>query len=154
MGHQAQVPVLLEKKKYALIQLCGIKGEVKAFHVIASGTNPPNPVELLGSVRMAKMLKALHEPYDYIIPDLPPVREVSDALVAAKQTDGILMVVRGNYYGCSLLREAIHKLEFVGARILGVAYNCANEKGGCYGKGDYKRYGHRDYGRNRSSSGG
>lgn len=129
-----------QKEINSLIRLCGIRGAEKAFHVITSGTNPPNPVELLGSARMEKMLKALREPYDYIILDLPPVCEVSDALVVAKQTDGILMVVREDHCSRSLLTEALGKLEFVDARILGVAYNCANKDGGHYGKGYYKRY--------------
>ena len=147
-----------QKQMNALIRPCGIKGNEKAFHVITAGTNPPNPMELLGSARMEKMLEALHEPYDYIILDLPPISEVSDALVVSKLTDGMLMVVREDYCSRSLLGEAVQKLEFVGARILGIAYNCTNEAGGRYGKSYYKRYGKRyykryykHYGRNGSS---
>ena len=144
-----------QKEKSALVRICGIKGNEKAFHVITSGTNPPNPMELLGSSRMEKLLEAFREPYDYIILDLPPICEVSDALVVAKQTDGMLMVVREDYCSRNLLGEAVKKLEFVGARVLGVAYNCTNKEGGRYGKGYYKRYykryGRSYYRRNRSA---
>ena len=134
-----------QKDMNSLIRLCGIKGNEKAFHVITSGTNPPNPMELLGSVRMEKMLDVLREPYDYIILDLPPISEVSDALVVAKRTDGMLMVVRENYCSRSLLGEAVSKLEFVGARVLGVTYNCTDKESGRYGKAYYKRYYKRGY---------
>lgn len=129
-----------QKEMKSLIRQCGIKGNEKAFHVITSGTNPPNPMELLGSVRMEKMLDALREPYDYIILDLPPVCEVSDALVVAKRTDGMLMVVRENYCSRSLLNEAVRKLEFVDARVLGISYNCTNKESGRYGKKYYRSY--------------
>ena len=129
-----------QKDMASLIRQCGIKDNEKAFHVITSGTNPPNPMELLGSARMEKMLVVLREPYDYIILDLPPVCEVSDALVVAKRTDGMLMVVREDYCSRNLLNEAIRKLKFVDARVLGVAYNCANAESGRYGKKYYKRY--------------
>lgn len=129
-----------QKEMKSLIRQCGIKGNEKAFHVITSGTNPPNPMELLGSVRMEKMLDALRDLYDYIILDLPPVCEVSDALVVAKRTDGMLMVVRENYCSRSLLNEAVRKLEFVDARVLGISYNCTNKESGRYGKKYYKSY--------------
>ena len=134
-----------QKEMNSLIRFCGIKDNEKAFHVITSGTNPPNPMELLGSVRMEKMLDTLRDLYDYIILDLPPISEVSDALVVAKRTDGMLMVVREDYCSRSLLGESVRKLEFVGARVLGVTYNCADQESGHYGKKYYKRYYKRYY---------
>ena len=50
-----------------LIQFCGIRNEEKAFHVISSGMTPPNPMELLSSARMERLLERLRESYDYII---------------------------------------------------------------------------------------
>ena len=113
-----------------------------AFDVISSGRNPPNPIELLSSARMQKVLEQFRESYDYIILDLPPVGEVSDALVAAKLVDGILLVVRQNYCDRNALGTAINQFRFVDARILGVVLNCASEGGSGYGKRyrSYKRY--------------
>lgn len=125
-----------------LIQYCGMPNDEKAFHVITAGENPPNPVELLSSARMSKALTTLREHYDYVIMDLPPVGEVSDALAVAKETDGMLLVVRQDYCNRSMLGEAVRQFEFVGAKILGVIYNCAKESSGKYGHGKsyYKRY--------------
>lgn len=122
-----------------VFQYCGLPGEEKAFAVIAAGRNPPNPVELLSSARMKKMLEALRKPYDYIILDLPPVGEVSDALVVAKSTDGMLLVSRQNYGDRVSFSSAIRQFEAVDSRILGVVMNAAQENTSGYGK-RYKKY--------------
>ena len=129
-----------QEQESKLLQYCGIPGDEHAFHVIASGKNPPNPVELLSSDRMHRMLEQLREKYDYIIMDLPPIGEVSDALAVAKETDGILLVVRQN--GCDriALNSAIRQFEFVEARILGVVFNCTTEETSGYGKKYARKY--------------
>ena len=128
-----------------LIQLCGIKNDERAFHAISSGRTPPNPMELLSSPKMLKMLERLRQMYDYIILDLPPVGEVGDALAAAKLTDGMLVVVRQNYCNRIALDSAIRQFEFVDAKILGVIFNCIDEHGGKYGNHYYKKYYNRYY---------
>ncbi len=130
-----------------LLQPCGLPGEEEAFAVIAAGRNPPNPVELLSSAKMAKILKQMREVFDYIILDLPPVAEVSDAMAVAKETDGMLLVVRQDYCDHLALGGAVREFEFVNAKILGVVYNCTLDQMGGYGKKYYKRYYRRYYGR-------
>ena len=135
-----------------LIQPCGIKDDEYAFHTISSGRVPPNPMELLGSTKMEKMLAQLRQNYDYIILDLPPVGEVGDALVAAKLTDGMLLVVRQNYCDRVALNEAVRQFEFVDAKILGIVFNCIIESKDAYGYRNryYKKYYRRYYGRRYS----
>lgn len=123
-----------------LLQYCGIQGNETAFHVITAGQNPPNPMELLSSDRMAKILSRLRSEYDYILLDLPPVGEVSDAMAVAKQTDGILMVVRQNYCDRRALADAVGQLEFIHAKLVGFVFNCAAENRGKSGKEYTKRY--------------
>ncbi len=124
-----------------LIQHCGLEDDICAFHVIAAGRIPPNPMELIGSNKMERMLEALRANYDYIILDLPPVGEVGDALAAVTMTDGMLLVARQDYGNRVALNATIRQFEFVKSRILGVVLNCANEDGQVYGKKYYKRYG-------------
>ena len=128
-----------------LIQRCSLKSDALSFHAIAPGHMPPNPLELLTSPRMEKMLQKLRENYDYIILDLPPVGEVSDALAAAKFTDGMLLVVRQNYCDRIALNGAARQFAFVDAKILGVVFNCINEEGKLYSNKYYKRYYKRYY---------
>lgn len=132
-----------------LIQRCGIKGDEYAFHAIPAGRMPPNPMELLGSAKMEKMLTQLRQSYDYIILDLPPVGEVGDALVAAKLADGMLIVVRQNYCDRIALNKAVRQFEFVDAKILGVVFNCTTDSKDGYGYRNryYRNYNRRYYGR-------
>lgn len=123
-----------------IIQQCGIKREEDAFLAITAGVNPPNPIELLNSNRMSQMLKDMRQVYDYVILDLPPVGEVSDALVVTKETDGMLLVIRQNYCDRVALGDTVRQFAFVNSKILGVVFNCTEEYGNRYGKGYYKRY--------------
>lgn len=127
-----------------LFQLCELKKGETPFHIIAAGQNPPNPVELLSSERMSKALAAMRKAYDYIILDLPPVGEVSDALAIAKETTGILLVVRQNHCDRKILTDTVRQFDFIHAKTLGVVFNCTSESGG---KGYYKKYYKQGYGR-------
>lgn len=141
-----------QSKDELVCQACGIKGDEEAFDVIAAGHNPPNPIELLSSARMTKVLGRLRDIYDYIILDLPPVEEVSDALAVAKVTDGMLLVVRQNYCNRIVLADTVRQFEFVNAKVLGVVYNCAAEGDGKYGKKYYKKYYKRYYSKYESAA--
>lgn len=124
------------------IQRCQLD-DASGFDVISSGDNPPNPIELLSSSKMENMLSALRQAYDYIIIDLPPVGEVSDAMVASKLVDGILLVVRQDFCNTHALSAAVSQFEFIQTRILGIVMNCVGETTGKYsryGKGYYSKY--------------
>lgn len=108
-----------------VVRLCTLRGG--SFHVIRAGRVPPNPSELLNAKRMENLIKLLRQEYDDIILDLPPVGEVSDALTAAKYTDGMLLVVRRNYCNSLLLRAAVRQFEEMQAKILGIVLNCAEK---------------------------
>lgn len=108
--------------------------------VITAGNTPPNPVELINSAKMTNTISALREQFDYIIMDMPPIGDVSDALVASKMADGVLLVVRQNYSSRVAVRNAVHQFEFVDAKILGVVFNCIVDKVGGYRQ---KKYGNR-----------
>ena len=97
-------------------------------------------MELLGSERMEKIINKFKGVYDYIILDLPPVEEVSDALVAAKLADGVLLVVRQDYCNRTSVENAVKQLEFVNAKILGIIFNATYDDG--FGG---KYYGYRKY---------
>lgn len=121
-------------------QLCRVDEE-GSFAAVASGRNPPNPIELLSSAKMAKAIQQLKEHFDYIILDLPPVGEVSDAMVAAKLVDGILLVVRQDYCNTTALTAAVGQFEFIHSRILGLVMNCVGEHSGKYYRYYGKKYG-------------
>lgn len=99
-----------------VVQESGIQENLK---ILASGEFPPNPSELLGTERMRSALESLCREYDFILLDLPPVIAVSDALVASKLADGMLMVVRQGYTSRSSVSDAMRRLQYVEAKVLG-----------------------------------
>ena len=114
------------------------KDAVSGFDVIVSGENPPNPMELISSEKMRNSVENFRKTYDYIIIDLPPICEVSDALAVADYVDGMLLVVRQNYCNRVALSKAITQFDFVDTKLLGIVFNCSKEDSNGYGK--YKRY--------------
>ena len=129
-----------------LVQNCNISGDEQAFHVIAAGQNPPNPVELLSSNRMDMAIESLRKQYDYVIFDLPPIVEVSDTLAIAQKVDGVLVVVRQNHCNRLALNMTLRQLAFVDAKVLGVVFNAVADEGRPYGRKYYRYYKNR-YGR-------
>lgn len=91
--------------------------------VVAAGSVPPNPAELLGSKRFAQIVGGEREEFDYILIDAPPVGLVSDATILATQGDGVLLVVDSQSTRKAALQEAVRSLETVGAKVLGTVMN-------------------------------
>lgn len=109
------------------------------FKAITAGNRPPNPVELMNSTKMDTFLKQLRERFDYIVMDMPPIGDVSDALISAKFADGVLLVVRQDYGSKVAVHEAIQQFEFVNAKILGVLFNSVADRATRYTN---KKYGY------------
>ncbi|MBO4219720.1 MAG: polysaccharide biosynthesis tyrosine autokinase [Clostridia bacterium] len=117
------------------------------YAFLSSGKSPPNPGELLGSERMRLLLNAFTNQFDYVIIDLPPISEVSDALDLSKYTDGMLVVVRRGNCTKQDLASAISQLQAVDAHLIGFIFNYSDsDKGKYYKKGYYhKSYYQRSY---------
>lgn len=120
--------------------------------VMPSGHIPPNPAELLSSQEMQDMLSELKKEYRYILIDTPPVNLLADALLLASNASGTVMVARQGVTDHKSLQEALDKLNFSGAKVLGFVLNDAHEDGGSYyrynmGYGRYGYYKKQYYGR-------
>jgi capsular exopolysaccharide synthesis family protein len=103
--------------------------------VLASGPNVPRPSELLSSPAMEHVLTTLHDEFDLVIVDSPPVLAVTDALLVGKHTDGMILISRMRRTTRSGLRRSMEAVERVHARLLGIIVNVAVES-------EDKRYGY------------
>ena len=118
---------------------------------IPAGPTPPNPAELVGSSRMRDTLEQLRDEYDFVIIDSPPTLPVTDAVVLAREADGIVLVVKGHDTPRELVRRARDQLVNAGAHILGALVNNVD-----LGWGDlyyYNRYYGAYYGRPEAREG-
>ncbi len=118
------------------------KNVFENLDVIFAGTISPNPAEMVASDGVARLLEEMKKHYDYIILDTTPVNIVSDALSLVPVSDGVVMVIRPKYIARKEIQNAIHQLEFVGAKILGAVANGVQEEKHSYGRG-YGRYRYR-----------
>lgn len=100
---------------------------IENLSVLTSGPKPPNPSELLGSVRMNQVIQELRNTYDIVIFDMPPVVTVTDAQIMASKVDGTLLVIRENVTNKESVAKAADLLKLVNARILGTVYNGATQ---------------------------
>jgi capsular exopolysaccharide synthesis family protein len=118
--------------------------------VLAAGKMPPNPSELLGSTKMADLIKKLGEWADWVIVDSPPLLAVADASASARWAHGVLMVTRGGVSTRQAAKTGREMLEKVGARVVGVVVWGLEEgpAGGGYGyyyDGYYGSYAYHGY---------
>ncbi|PYY39094.1 MULTISPECIES: polysaccharide biosynthesis tyrosine autokinase [unclassified Curtobacterium] len=94
------------------------------LHVLASGRVPPNPSELLESRTMEVLIADLHQHFDYVIIDAPPVLPVTDPTVLATRVNGVLFVASVDGRVTShAVQSALGRLDAVGARVVGTVAN-------------------------------
>ena len=122
---------------------------VDNLDILLSGDIPPNPSELLGSLRMQQLIEDMREKYNYIIIDTPPINMVTDAMVLAPCTDGVLVVVRSGVSERGPVAHAVAQLEYAQAKILGFVLNGINmESRRRYAYGRYRyQQGHNSFGK-------
>lgn len=72
------------------------KTSIDNLDLITAGPKPPNPIELINSVKTGELLDLLKEMYDYIIIDTAPVGVVTDSFILMKYSEVNLFVVRQN----------------------------------------------------------
>lgn len=97
--------------------------------VLPSGQLPPNPSELLGSARMAELIRELRRQYDFILLDTPPLLPVTDAAAVAAETDGALLVCRYRKTNSHQVASAVRALQAVSAPVLGTIFSMVPRKG-------------------------
>ena len=117
--------------------------EVDNLKLLPCGEIPPNPAELFHSERFAQLLKQLCSRFDLVVIDSPPVTVVTDALIMAQHSHGVIVVARANKTPLPLLIRARELLEGVQAPILGTVLNDMSSNAHGYYGGYY--YYHKSY---------
>lgn len=118
---------------------------VPGLFVLPSGTQPPNPAEMIAGPRMRALVGQLETQFDLMIFDSPPVLAASEGPVLSVRSDGVVVVVRAGQTDRRSIQLAVHQLRSVGANIIGVVLNDADGKVPKYGY--YDAYYYTYYGR-------
>jgi capsular exopolysaccharide synthesis family protein len=117
---------------------------VPNLFLCAAGQIPPNPAELIGSVRLRHCLKAFSNTYDHVIIDSPPLLSVTDARILATMVDGVILVIRGGDTTKEAVERSRRLLVDVRARIMGTMLNNVDLHSAYpyYSRYHYDRYGY------------
>jgi capsular exopolysaccharide synthesis family protein len=105
--------------------------------LMSSGPVPPNPSELLGHKRMKALLDMLSSQYNYILLDCTPVNLVSDALMLAPYTAGVVLVARQRKTHIDSISKAAARFRTIDVNILGVVLTDVKQGGAYYNYGYY-----------------
>src|SRR5208282_2210661 len=113
--------------------------------ILAAGTPPPNPAELLASTNMRDVLNELRGQYDHIVIDTPPTLSVTDAVVLSPRADAVVLVIRSAQTTKQALRRSREVLMQVNAKVAGVLLNAVDLSSPDYYyyyeyQGKYSRY--------------
>jgi capsular exopolysaccharide synthesis family protein len=119
---------------------------VSRLQVIFAGPYSPNPSELLEDKHFSWLLKIIRPYYDYIIIDTPPMANLIDGAIVARQCDGAVMVIESGAISYRLEQKVMAQIEKSGCRVLGAVLNKVDihDKSyyGKYGRnGKYSKYG-------------
>ncbi len=112
-----------------------------SLFLLPAGPYPPNPAELLCSMKMENLVRRLRQEFDHIVVDSPPVLPITDATILSSLVDGVVMVVECEATTRAALSRACHVIEHSGGKILGTVLNKVDtRRDGYYGYRYYHGY--------------
>jgi len=89
--------------------------------VLAAGTLPPNPQELLSRPNFGAVNAKLEANFDVVLYDLPPFNAGADALAVISRIGGVLLVVRKNHTLLADVTTMAEQVRQAGAQVVGAA---------------------------------
>lgn len=113
--------------------------------LIVAGTSVANPVDLLTSERFRSLLAVLADRYDLVLIDSPPLHAVSDGLVLARQSTGVVFIVKADATPIPVARSTLNRIASAGIPIFGVVLNQQDFRKAAKYYGEYSAYGKYEY---------
>jgi capsular exopolysaccharide synthesis family protein len=97
--------------------------DVPNLFLIPAGAPSDHAGQLLEAADWAGILKKLRAEFDAVLVDGPPVLEVSDAMILAAPSDGVLLVLRSSDVPRDVLGQAQDEIKAAGGQVLGLVVN-------------------------------
>ena len=115
---------------------------IKNLCYLPAGPVPPNPVEMLDSMRFGQLIEELLKRYELLIFDAPPALNLVDALVIGKRVDGLVLVVRTYVTNKFAAQQMVKQIVASKVKMLGVMLNNVDMPPETYYSSySYNRYG-------------
>jgi capsular exopolysaccharide synthesis family protein len=105
--------------------------------LLPAGRPDPDPMSVLTSSRMRRVIDEAAAKYDWVLIDTPPVGLMPDAHLLAAMVNAVVLVVQANRTPFALVQRAIESLDR--DRVIGVVLNLVDDKALSPG-GKYEQY--------------
>ncbi|MCH2486330.1 MAG: polysaccharide biosynthesis tyrosine autokinase [Erythrobacter sp.] len=109
---------------------------------MTAGPIPPNAAELLTGERMRRLIDRLHEDYDHVVVDSPPVMGLADAPLIAGHVEGVIYAVESHGIRSTQVKTALGRLQAAHTRVLGAVLTKFEARKAHYGYGYEYGYGY------------
>ena len=91
--------------------------------IILAGSVPPNPVELMGSIKMKNLLISVKDYYDYILLDTPGICLAPDAGILSNYADATILIVEKGRTQGEDLEKSLNRIDHLNGKMLGFVFN-------------------------------
>ena len=109
---------------------------------MTAGPIPPNAAELLTGDRMGQLIARLHQNYDHVVVDSPPVMGLADAPLIAGHVEGVIYVVESHGIRSTQVKTALSRLQAAHTRVFGAVLTKFEARKSHYGYGYEYGYGY------------
>jgi succinoglycan biosynthesis transport protein ExoP len=107
------------------------------LHLLPSGPVPPNPADLLSTMRFRKVISEASERFELVVIDGPPTVGLADAALIGAAATNVLFVIESGRTRTRAAIEALNHVEATGAHVLGAILTKTATAVGGYGYGRY-----------------
>ncbi len=94
--------------------------ELSHLSVLTSGTDAPNPLELLSKTQF---WVEIEKDFDVILIDSPPAMQCADAQTISSKVKGCLVVTKTNFTRLSDVKNVQEQMDIAGAEVVGAVIN-------------------------------
>jgi len=113
---------------------------VPNLFLLSAGPANVDVLSLLHSPRLGQLLSRLRKEFDVVLVDTPPMLPFCDARLLARESDGVVLVLRAGRSSRQDVLAVAQLLSSDGSELIGTVLNDWNPSSG--GKGLYQRYYH------------
>jgi capsular exopolysaccharide synthesis family protein len=127
LGHLAGLGEWLQGDGRKLTNLYRLEGP--DFWLMPAGDPPANPLELMQSGKLSRLMEQLASMFDWVVVDSPPLLPLADTTVWSRVTEGTLLVAREGKTEKAMLQrglELVKKSELIGVVLNGTHANHKN----------------------------
>ncbi|GAB4303190.1 MAG: polysaccharide biosynthesis tyrosine autokinase [Oscillatoriaceae cyanobacterium] len=95
----------------------------KNLFILTAGSEIPDPIRLLSSLRMESLMQEWMREYDLVIYDTPPLLNVVEGRLLGALTDGVLLVTRIGRTDRESIMQGLEDLQSSRVKVLGTVAN-------------------------------